>query len=69
MENLLTPIQLSELLQVKLSTVYKWSHYGYVPHFKVGGNLRFDRNQITRWLNKKLIKGRNTYKLPIDLDT
>lgn len=34
MQKLITPKQLSELLQVGLSTVYKWVHYRFVPHVK-----------------------------------
>jgi len=67
-EHLLTPKQLSEFLQIEVSTVYKWTHYGYVPHFKIGGNIRFDLAQIKRWLNRRQKRGRDTYKLEVSLE-
>ena len=36
MGKLLTPKQLSELLQVDQSTVYKWSHTEFIPYVKIG---------------------------------
>jgi len=65
-EKLLTPKQLSELLQVKLSTVYKWVHYGYVPHIKIGDLIRFRERKLRVWLNHREQKGRTRYKLTID---
>ena len=66
MEKLLTPEQLSELLQVKPSTVYKWVHYGYVPCFKLGTLIRFKEKKIEKWLEKRERRGRNTYNIPVD---
>jgi len=62
-ERLLTPQQLSELLQVKLSTVYKWTHYEYVPYIKLHGLRRFRVSNIEKWLDKKDRQGRKTYKI------
>ena len=58
MERLLTPQELSELLRVKLSTIYKWTHYEYIPHKKVGRFLRFRESEVERWLEKRSCKGR-----------
>ena len=66
MEKLLTAGQLSELLQIKLSTVYKWVHYGYVPYVKIGSLIRFKEERVKEWLNKRESKGRNTYKIQIE---
>ena len=66
MESLLTPQQLSEYLQVKLSTIYKWTHYGYVPFLKIGGSIRFDIEEIKKWLKKCFRKGRSSYKINLD---
>ncbi len=63
MERLLTPHQLSDLLQIKLSTVYKWVHYGYVPHIKVGSLTRFKSSKIEEWIKKREKEGRFTYGL------
>jgi len=65
-DKLLTPKHLSEYLQIKVSTVYKWTHYGYVPYIKVGGSIRFNRKQIDTWLKKKEKRGRLTYNYPVN---
>jgi excisionase family DNA binding protein len=65
MKSLLTPIQLAEFLKVKLSTVYKWTHCGYVPFYKIGGSIRFDIEEIQKWLRKCFRKGRSSYRLNV----
>jgi excisionase family DNA binding protein len=65
-EKLLTPKQLSDLLQIKLSTVYKWAHYEYVPYIKIGSLLRFKKEKIEEWLRKKERKGRVSYKFELN---
>jgi excisionase family DNA binding protein len=40
-ERFLTPKQVSEILQVRLSTVYFWTSAEFIPHFKLGKNIRF----------------------------
>ena len=66
MEQLLTPKHLAELLQVKLSTVFKWTHFGYIPYIKMGDLIRFREKRIEQWLDKRLRKGRVSYRLDID---
>ena len=56
--NLLTPQELADELGVKISTVYHWSHIGYIPTVKLGNLLRFRRASIEIWLEKKEKKGR-----------
>ena len=63
MDKLLTPKQLSELLQIGLSTIYKWVHYGYVPFVKLGTSIRFKERKVEEWLDKRAKKGRKTYKI------
>jgi excisionase family DNA binding protein len=65
MDKLLTPKQLSDILHIKLSTVYKWVHYGYIPYLKIGSLTRFKESKIMIWLKKRENKGRNSYKIDI----
>ena len=65
MEKLLTVDNLCNLLQVKKGLVYKWVHYGFVPHIKIGGILRFKESQIEKWVNNREKKGRRKYKTDI----
>ena len=65
MDKLLTPKQLSELLQVDQSTVYWWSHTGFIPHVKLGKLVRFKEGEVEDWINGRSRKGRAQLKYPI----
>ena len=65
MDQLLTPKQLSERLQINLSTVYKWVHYDYVPCVKIGDLVRFRERKIDEWVEKRSRKGRVAYKATV----
>jgi excisionase family DNA binding protein len=69
-EQLLTPQQVSEWLQVKVSTVYKWTKDKYIPHIKLGGayrgSVRFDRQVVDRWIKRRARRGRETYRLEVE---
>ncbi|MEO0124516.1 MAG: helix-turn-helix domain-containing protein [candidate division WOR-3 bacterium] len=48
---------LSVLLSVKQKTIYDWVHKNAIPYVKLGRLVRFDENEIKRWLeNKKVNK-------------
>jgi excisionase family DNA binding protein len=47
---LITIKEVSELLNVKPSTVYQWAELGQIPCFKLNGCLRFDIEDIMKWL-------------------
>ena len=65
-EQLLTPEELAQWLNVKLSTVYKWVALRYIPFLKLGGkvkgSIRFIRIEVMRWLKQRARRGRNAYK-------
>ncbi len=65
MERLLTVEEVSDILRVSKSTVYRWVHYGFIPHIKVGGAVRFDRKAVGRWLKARESAGRS--RLPVDV--
>jgi len=60
MQQLLTPEEIAEVLQVKLSTIYKWTHEGFIPRIKVGKFVRFRESEVMDWLEKRSEKGRAT---------
>lgn len=33
-------------------TIYRYARYGYIPCFKLGKTLRFDKLAIDQWLTK-----------------
>jgi len=64
-ERFLTAKQLSEYLQVDLSTVYLWTHSEFIPHYKLGRSVRFLEKDIMQWLEKRRNQGRTTLKYQI----
>jgi excisionase family DNA binding protein len=46
---LLTVAEVAALLRVEVSTIYVWTSKRRIPFRKVGGRLRFDREEILRW--------------------
>jgi len=61
-EKYLTPKQLSESLQVDLSTVYLWTHTEFIPHYKLGRSVRFLEVDVQAWLQKRRQSDRTTLK-------
>jgi excisionase family DNA binding protein len=49
---------MSAVLGVKLSTIYQWTHIGYIPHFKLGRFVRFKEHEVLEWLESKSRNGR-----------
>ncbi|MFP8905630.1 helix-turn-helix domain-containing protein [Streptomyces fenghuangensis] len=48
----LTPVDLAELLGVPVETVYQWRRKRIgPPGFRVGRHLRFDPDDVRRWVD------------------
>ena len=43
--------EVSEILNVKPSTLYQWAELGQIPCIKLNGALRFDIEDITNWVD------------------
>jgi excisionase family DNA binding protein len=56
-DNLITLDQLAEHLQVDLSRIYELLRSDHLPFVKVGGEIRFDRHEIDRWIVHRKVKG------------
>jgi excisionase family DNA binding protein len=50
---LLTVDQLAERLDVDLSKIYELLRSYHLPFVKVGGDIRFDRHEIYRWIARR----------------
>lgn len=50
---LLNVTQLSELINVKPKTIYDWVHKEKIPYYKIEGALRFNSDEIERWVKSK----------------
>ncbi|MBI1823702.1 MAG: helix-turn-helix domain-containing protein [Nitrospirae bacterium] len=53
--------ELSSHLNVKAKTIYGWISQREIPHFKLGRLVRFEKDEIDRWLEQKKVD-------PIDLE-
>ena len=58
----MTAKQVSELIEVKPSTVYQWVHGGLIPYVKLGKCVRFRKDELFRWIDKNYRKERVSFK-------
>jgi len=49
---------LSEELGMSKTTIYKWVETGFIPHYKLGTQIRFDREEVLEWAKKRGSGGR-----------
>jgi prophage regulatory protein len=63
MTKLLTPQQIADVLGVQKSTIYQWTHQGYIPHVKLGKLVRFREKAVMEWVEKRSEPGRMTRRL------
>ena len=58
MDKLLKPEEVAELLGVEKSTIYQWTHQGFIPHVKLRNLVRFRPKAIAEWVQKREQPGR-----------
>ena len=54
----LTVDDVAALMQVSNKTVYDWVHKKVIPYYKIVGSLRFDYDEVERWIRSKKHKQR-----------
>lgn len=59
---LLTPNELSKVLQLHPFTVTRLAREGKLPGFKVGGSWRFRKDQFERWIEERTSGNRRHQK-------
>lgn len=64
--SLLNVEDISELLGVKVATIYGWVSEGYIPHIKLGRLVRFNLDAVFEWVASKEVQGRNSRVLHKD---
>jgi excisionase family DNA binding protein len=47
----------SEMIKVKPSTLYSWVKAGSIPHYRLNGVIRFDKEEIESWVQASRGKG------------
>ena len=48
---IITINELSEFLKVKPKTLYQWAEMKQIPCLKLNGSLRFDLDDVQRWVS------------------
>jgi excisionase family DNA binding protein len=46
--------ELAKILSTSKMTIYRLVEQGAIPHFRVGGLIRFDPHAIADWLRRKM---------------
>jgi len=64
MEELLSPKELSRILKISPITVYKWAERGILPSYKLEGVLRFSRDDVLDFLQKRRKVGQKMVNEP-----
>lgn len=59
--DLLTRDQVARLLNISRASVYRLVERRHIPFYKIGGRLRFDRNDVLAFLLKHRIEGYGTH--------
>lgn len=68
MYKLLSVSEVAELLNVKESTIYDWTHSGFIPHYKLGRRVLFKLADIEKWLKSKYFDGRKERVPQFEID-
>jgi excisionase family DNA binding protein len=62
MQRLISVVDLSKLLGVSRSTVYRWAEHRMLPALKLGGRLLFEPSAIEAWLRKQRRADADTFR-------
>jgi excisionase family DNA binding protein len=52
----LTVLEVAEILSVSKRLVYQLVSIGEMPHFKVGGAVRFEPQALALWLRERMVE-------------
>ena len=50
MKKMISIKELCEILSISINTLYYYTSKKMIPHLKIGRNLRFDIDEVNRWL-------------------
>ncbi len=54
-EQLINIDELCQILKLKRSYIYLLTHQKKIPHYKLGGQLRFKLSDIEQWLQDQFV--------------
>ena len=59
--SLISVKELSQVLNVKPSTIYQWAELRQIPYIKLNGSLRFDLEDIQKWIASCKVEPQSSY--------
>ena len=62
-EQLIGIDELCQILKLKRSYIYLLTHQKKIPHYKLGGQLRFKLSDIEQWIGDQFVAVRNDINL------
>jgi len=62
---LLNVQEVAELIGVKPSTIYQWTSQGFIPHVKIGKLVRFNEDDVMKWVDATKTGGRKNRKYDV----
>jgi len=62
-EQLIGIDELCQILKLKRSYIYLHTHQKKIPHYKLGGQLRFKLSDIEQWIGDQFVAVRNDINL------
>ena len=54
--NLITPEELADIFKISKSSIYRLIDKRQIPFFKIGGKLRFSKDDVSEYLNNVRIE-------------
>jgi len=54
--HIMTVAEIAEYLKVQRVTIHRWARNGKIPAFKIGTDLRFDRDAIEKMMIDRQVK-------------
>jgi PTS system nitrogen regulatory IIA component len=61
----MTVDEVADYLQVRPSTIYQWTHQGFIPHVKLGNLVRFRLSQVDKWVERKEVDRKQQSRLKV----
>jgi len=55
MNKLLSPQELSDVLNISIETVYAWTSQKRIPYIKMGRLVRFNVDEVNKWLERQKV--------------
>lgn len=63
---LLTSEEVAEFLKVPESTIRYWTMRREIPFLKIGKYTRYEKSEVLKWLEKKLVKPIDRKKIKLE---